>query len=131
MELYELMGYELREKLKSKEITLNDVYKSIFERIQSTESSINSFVHLSEENALNEARRYQADLNKGIDIGPLYGLPFANKDLICVKDIPTTCCSNILKGYLPPYNATVINRLFQANGIYIGNTNMDEFAMGS
>ena len=131
MELYKLMGYEIRDKLKRREITLDALYQSLFERIHSTEDLLHSFVHISEENALKKAKQYQSALDKGKSIGYLYGLPFANKDLISIKDVPTTCCSNILKGYSPPYNATVIDRLYKAGAISIGNTNMDEFAMGS
>ena len=131
MELYKLMGFELIDKLKLKEITLDALYQSIFERIHNTEDLLHSFVHISEESALKKAKEYQSALDKGKDIGFLYGLPFANKDLICIKDNPTTCCSKILNAYKPPYNATVIDRLYNAGAISIGNTNMDEFAMGS
>ena len=131
MELYKLMGYELRDKLKHKEISLDELYQSLFERIHSTEDLLHSFTHLSEESAFKKAKEYQLAIEKGKEIGSLYGLPFANKDLICIKGVPTTCCSRILKGYLPPYNATVIDRLYKAGAISIGNTNMDEFAMGS
>ena len=65
-------------------------------------------------------------------MGRLCGIPLANKDLICVKDFPTTCCSKILQNYRLPYNAYIIKRLVEQGGvIHIGNTNMDEFAMGS
>jgi aspartyl-tRNA(Asn)/glutamyl-tRNA(Gln) amidotransferase subunit A len=131
MELYKLMGYELRAKLKRREITLDALYQSIFERIHNTEGFLHSFVHISEERALKKAHEYQSNLDNGKKVGSLWGLPFANKDLICIKDVPTTCCSKILKGYHPPYNATVIERLNKEGAIHIGNTNMDEFAMGS
>lgn len=131
MELYKLMGYELIDKIKNKEVTLNELYQSIFGRIHGTESLLHSFVHLSEKSALKKVEDYQKKLNSGKKIGSLYGLPFANKDLICIKDVPTTCCSKILEGYKPPYNATIIDRLYRESAIHIGNTNMDEFAMGS
>jgi aspartyl-tRNA(Asn)/glutamyl-tRNA(Gln) amidotransferase subunit A len=131
MELYKLMGYELRDKLKRSEITLDALYQSIFERIHNTEDLLHSFVHISEESALEKAYKYQSKLDNGKKIGSLCGLPFANKDLICIKDFPTTCCSKILADYTPPYNATVIEQLNKEGAIHIGNTNMDEFAMGS
>ncbi|TET56511.1 MAG: Asp-tRNA(Asn)/Glu-tRNA(Gln) amidotransferase subunit GatA, partial [Promethearchaeota archaeon] len=84
------------------------------------------------EKALEKAKILDEKLKKGNKIGSIYGLPIANKDLICVKDFPTTCSSKILKDYRPPYNAFVIERLIEQGGaIHIGNTNMDEFAMGS
>jgi aspartyl-tRNA(Asn)/glutamyl-tRNA(Gln) amidotransferase subunit A len=131
MKLYNLMGYELRDKLKRSEVTLDALYQSIFERMHNTEDLLHSFVHISEESALKKAHEYQEKLDSGKKIGSLWGLPFANKDLICIKNVPTTCCSKILTGYTPPYNATVIERLNKEGAIHIGNTNMDEFAMGS
>ncbi len=131
MELYEYMGYELIEKIRNREIRLYELLHSVFERIHSTENLLHSFVCLSEKKALMKAQEYDSNLQKGKKIGKLFGLPFANKDLISINDFPTTCCSNILKGYKPPYNAHVIERLFQEGAIHIGNTNMDEFAMGS
>jgi len=132
MELYNYMGYELIEKVINREITIQDIIQTSFDRIETTDSLIHSFVKLSKDKALNKAKEYDSKLLKGQKVGRLYGLPFANKDLICLKDFPTTCCSNILKDYRPPYNAFVIERLVEQEGaIHIGNTNMDEFAMGS
>ncbi|MFX1446127.1 MAG: Asp-tRNA(Asn)/Glu-tRNA(Gln) amidotransferase subunit GatA [Promethearchaeota archaeon] len=129
---YEYMGFELIEKIKNKEISIHELIQSNFERIKETDQLIHSFVHLTEEKALKKAKNLDNDLDRGKSIGKLYGLPIANKDLICIKDTPTTCCSEILKGYYPPYNATVIERLIEKGGaVHIGNTNMDEFAMGS
>ncbi|MHA2390859.1 MAG: Asp-tRNA(Asn)/Glu-tRNA(Gln) amidotransferase subunit GatA [Promethearchaeota archaeon] len=132
MRLYEYMAYELIENIKSNQITIEEVIHQIYERIEETEEKLHSFVHLSKEKALNKAKQLDIALKKGESIGRLFGLPIGIKDLICVKDSPTTCGSMILQGYIPPYNATVIERLVEKEGaICVGRTNMDEFAMGS
>ncbi|MFX1430270.1 MAG: Asp-tRNA(Asn)/Glu-tRNA(Gln) amidotransferase subunit GatA [Promethearchaeota archaeon] len=126
------MAYELIEKIKSKEVKITDLIETCFERIEETEQILHSFVNLSKEKAMERGKSLDKDLKDNKKIGRLYGLPFANKDLICVKDFPTTCCSKILYEYLPPYDAFVIERLVKNEAaIHIGNTNMDEFAMGS
>ncbi len=132
MELYNYMGYELIEKVINREITIQDVIQTSFDRIETTDNLIHSFVKLSKDKALKKAKEYDIKIQKGQKVGRFYGLPFANKDLICLKGFPTTCCSKILRDYRPPYNAFVIERLVEQEGaIHIGNTNMDEFAMGS
>ncbi|MFX1417583.1 MAG: Asp-tRNA(Asn)/Glu-tRNA(Gln) amidotransferase subunit GatA [Promethearchaeota archaeon] len=132
MKFYEYMGYELLEKIKKKELSIQELIESCFHRIEETEQKLHSFVSLSKEKALEKAKLLDSNLKLGKKIGRLHGLPLANKDLICVKDYPTTCCSKILHNYHPPYNAFVIDRLIEQEGaIHIGNTNMDEFAMGS
>ncbi|MFX1412444.1 MAG: amidase family protein, partial [Promethearchaeota archaeon] len=132
MELTNLMGYEIIKKIKNREITVGDVISETFARIEKFDGLLHSFVNLSKEKAFEKAKEYDAKIQRGKKLGSLYGLPFANKDLICIKDFPTTCCSKILQGYRPPYNAYVIERLVQQEGaIHIGNTNMDEFAFGS
>jgi aspartyl-tRNA(Asn)/glutamyl-tRNA(Gln) amidotransferase subunit A len=131
MELYKYMGYELIEKLKNKEVRVQDIIQEIFRRIDETENHIHSFTSLSKDKAHKKAKFYDEQLKKGKKIGRFYGLPLANKDLICIKHFPTTCCSKILEGFSPPYDATVIQRLENEGIIHIGNTNMDEFAMGS
>jgi len=132
MKLYNYMGYELIEKIKNKEISIQELIETSFQRIEESEHLLHSFVNFSKEKALERAKLKDKDLKKGREIGSFYGLPLANKDLICIKGFPTTCCSRILKGYHSPYNAFVIERLVEQEGaIHIGNTNMDEFAMGS
>ncbi|MFX1501124.1 MAG: Asp-tRNA(Asn)/Glu-tRNA(Gln) amidotransferase subunit GatA [Promethearchaeota archaeon] len=132
MKLFEYMGYELIEKIKNKDISVQELLETCFERIEETEDSLHSFVNLSKEKALVKAKKINKDLKNGKNNGRLYGLPLANKDLICIKDFPTTCSSKILKNFRPPYNAFVIKRLVEDQGaIHIGNTNMDEFAMGT
>ncbi len=132
MKFYEYMAYELLEKIKNKELSIQELLGASFQRIEETEQRLHSFVNLSKDKALKRAELLDNNLKKGKKIGKLYGLPLANKDLISIKNFPTTCSSKILKDYYPPYSAFVIERLVEQEGaIHIGNTNMDEFAMGS
>ena len=132
MELYNFMGFELIEKIKNKEITIQEVIQKTYVRIEETEELLHSFVHLSKNKAMKRAKELDARLRDGKTIGKVFGLPIGVKDLICIKDSPTTCGSKILEGYYPPYNATVIEKLIEREGaISVGRTNMDEFAMGS
>jgi aspartyl-tRNA(Asn)/glutamyl-tRNA(Gln) amidotransferase subunit A len=132
MNIVNFMAYELIEKIKNKEFKIEDIIQQSFKRIEATDSTLHSFVHLSKENALEKAKKLDKDLANEKSIGKLFGLPIAIKDCICVKNSPTTCSSKILEGYRPPYNATVVERLVELNNaICIGRTNMDEFAMGT
>ncbi len=132
MKYHEYMAHELLEQIKNKEIKVQDVIQEIFERIKEVEKKLHSFVNLAENEALLKAKKIDEQIKRGKKGGRLLGLPLANKDLICIKNFPTTCCSKILQNFHPPYNATVIEKLIHEGGaIHIGNTNMDEFAMGS
>jgi aspartyl-tRNA(Asn)/glutamyl-tRNA(Gln) amidotransferase subunit A len=92
-----------------------------------SKSKLNAFIHTVGESALSRAK----EIDKNNIEGPLAGIPVAIKDNISTKDIQTTCASNILKGYIPPYDAHVIEKLKEAGAVVIGKTNMDEFAMGT
>ena len=131
MEFYTYMAHELIEKIKNRELAIQDLIQSTFYRLEETEPILHSFVNLAKEKAVKEAIKFDKTLQKKEKIGKLCGLPYANKDLICLEGFPTTCASNILKGFKPPYNAKVIEHLSEQGAIHIGNTNMDEFAMGS
>jgi aspartyl-tRNA(Asn)/glutamyl-tRNA(Gln) amidotransferase subunit A len=132
MKIHDYMGYELIGKIKDKEITIQEVIQQSIERIDETEHLLHSFINLTKEEALKKAKELDDRLTKGKSIGKLYGLPIGVKDLICMKNIPTTCASKILESYIPPYNATVIERAIEMEeAICLGRTNMDEFAMGS
>ncbi len=132
MKILDYMGYELIEKIKEKEITIQEIIQQTFEIIERTEHLLHSFVHLSKKDSLKKAKEIDTKLSKGKAVGRLYGLPIGIKDLICIKNNPTTCGSKILANFLPPYNATVIERAIQKEeAICVGRTNMDEFAMGS
>ena len=130
MEFYNYMGYELLDKIRNGEITIQEVVQSTYERIESTDHLLHSYVNLSKHAALEKAKEYDLDQKKNGHARRLYGLTYANKDLICIDGFPTTCGSKILEGFRPPYNAFVIDRLTQQGAIHVGNTNMDEFAMG-
>jgi len=131
MKTLELMGHEIIEKIKEKEIKIEELIQFFLERIEKTDNLLHSYTHLSKESALKKAKSFDHELSEGKSIGKLHGLPISIKGCICVRDSPTTCGSKILEGYHPPYNATVVERLVEREGaICIGRTNMDEFAMG-
>jgi aspartyl-tRNA(Asn)/glutamyl-tRNA(Gln) amidotransferase subunit A len=130
MKLYELTIHELRRLLTRGETTAVEVTDSIYQRIKKLEPRIAAYLSLDEEVAMEEAlgwdKRGFGDKTK-----LLAGVPLAVKDVICTKGIRTSCGSNILANFVPPYDATVALKLKQAGGIFLGKTNMDEFAMGS
>ncbi len=114
---------ELRERIQHD--SSEEIVSEYFERIES--SKLNAFITLAKESALSRAREIDAEGHEGA----LAGIPVAIKDNISTKGILTTCASKILTGYIPPYDAHVIERLKDAGAIIIGKTNMDEFAMGT
>ncbi len=132
MKILDSMAYELIEKIRHKKISIVEIIQQTIDKIEETEQLVHSFVNLSFEDAIKKAKVLDEKLNKGQQLGRLYGLPIAIKDVICVKNSLTTCGSKILENYKPPYHATVSEKLLEKeSGICIGRTNMDEFAMGS
>ena len=100
-------------------------------RIGERESQIHAFNLVTRDQARAMAEKVDADVKAGRDPGPLAGVPIALKDNMCTRGVPTTCSSRILEGWKPPYDATVVTRLAQAGAVFVGKTNLDEFAMGS
>lgn len=131
MELFERNAYELSDMLKNKEISSMELTKSVFDRIKSVENKVNSYVTLNEENALETAAEIDKKRANQESLSDLAGIPMGIKDNISTKGLKTTCSSKMLNNYVPPFNATVINKLNDAGAVITGKLNMDEFAMGS
>jgi len=129
--LFELSAVDAVEKIKSQEITAENYINSIVERILRVEEKINAFITLNLEKAVEKAREIDKKISRGEDVGRLAGVAVAVKDNICTLGIRTTCASRMLENFIPPYDATVIERIKREDAIIIGKTNMDEFAMGS
>lgn len=131
MELAQFTIHELHEKLKNKEISATEIVKSVLQRIKTYDSKIGAYLFVCEDTALLQARAVDQAIAKGASIKPLTGIPIAPKDIYLTEGIPTTAGSKILEGYVPPYNATVIQKCLDQNCVLVGKVNMDEFAMGS
>ncbi|MEO0406034.1 MAG: Asp-tRNA(Asn)/Glu-tRNA(Gln) amidotransferase subunit GatA [Cyanobacteria bacterium P01_A01_bin.135] len=122
---------ELHRQLVQKERSAVEVTQTALDRIQALEPKLHSFLHITPERALQQAREIDAKIAAGESVGPLAGIPIALKDNICTQGVRTTCASKILENFIPPYDATVATRLAAAGAIAVGKTNLDEFAMGS
>ena len=131
MELYKLTAHELHDKLVKKEVSSVELTNALYERIDAVEDKVNAYVTLDKENALAQAAKVDAKIAAGEEIAPLAGVPGAIKDNICTKGLLTTCSSKMLSNVVPIYDAHVIKNLRADETIFLGKTNMDEFAMGS
>lgn len=123
--------YEIKEAYSKKELKVSEVVSAYFDQIKKYDKDIQAFISLREEEAMKEAKLLDKRLENGEALGLLGGIPVAVKDNISTKGLNTTCASKMLEDYTPPYDATVIKKLKDADAIIIGKTNMDEFAMGS
>jgi aspartyl-tRNA(Asn)/glutamyl-tRNA(Gln) amidotransferase subunit A len=112
-------------------VTAVDATRDYLGRVERLNATLNAYLHVDAQGALAEAERVDARRARGEQLGPLAGVPIALKDNLCTRGQPTTCASRILEGYVPPYDATVVERLRAADAVVLGKLNMDEFAMGS
>jgi len=122
--------HELHNKLTNKEVSAVEIAKAVFTRIDAVEDKVKSYITQNRETALVQAQAVDERIKAGKAISPLAGIPGAIKDNICTKDIKTTCASKMLANFIPPYNATVMEKLAAEQAVLVGKTNMDEFAMG-
>ena len=131
LDLTHLTASQISEMLVSRAVSSREVTTAHLDRIAAIDADIHAFLHVDTEGALATADAVDGARAAGEELGPLAGVPLALKDVLTMKDIPTTCGSRILEGWRPPYDATVTRRLREAGIVILGKTNMDEFAMGS
>jgi len=121
----------LSKMLQKGEVSSTEATKAYLNRIAELDPSLNSYITVCGESALEDAARAEKRLASGSDVTPLTGVPISVKDIFCTKGLKTTCASKMLAGFIPPYDSTVIKKLKSAGAVILGKTNMDEFAMGS
>ncbi len=120
----------VRTALLAKKISARELADEFYARIDARNAELNAYLTLSSERAYAQADRVDAAIARGDDLPPLAGVPMAIKDVISTRSIRTTCASKILETYVPPYDATAVERLEKAGAVFLGKTNCDEFAMG-
>ena len=128
---YEMTATEVSEGIRNRDFSAEEYLSSILERIERIDEKIHAFVTVVKDEAMKRAEETDRKAQKGEKLGCLAGVAVAVKDNICTEGIRTTCASHMLENFVPPYDATVIERLKAADVIIIGKTNMDEFAMGT
>jgi len=131
MELPFLTIKEASELIKGKEISPVELTQSVLDRIQDKDEKLNTYITVLSEKALQSAKKAEEEISSGNYLGPLHGIPLGLKDIFITKDITTTCGSKMLENFIPPYDATVTQKLLDSGAVILGKNNMDEFAMGS
>lgn len=129
-ELYGKTIHELRSLLASREVTSLEITESVLKRIEAVEEKVHAYIAVTPLLAREQANRADGRIGSGA-AGVLTGIPLAIKDNLCIQGVTTTCGSKTLAQFIPPYSATVIDALAGQDAVFVGRTNMDEFAMGS
>src|SRR5262245_8584769 len=122
--------HEAREKLRKREFSAQELTEAVFRRISETEEKLHSYITLSPDTALREAKRADELFKTDTNPHSLLGIPMAVKDNFLTRGIRTTCASKILENFIPPYDCTTVKKLRTSGAIITGKTNLDEFAMG-
>ena len=118
-------------RLRTGDLSSGELLEAVLERASMTEAALHCYLVIDHEGARAQAETADLRFADGEDLGPLQGIPIAVKDNFCTRGLPTSCASQILAGYRPPYDATAVARLRGAGAVIVGKTNLDEFAMGS
>ncbi len=129
MDVFSLTALRCRELLESRELSATELVRLYLDRIEVLDERLGAYLLVAREDALRQAAA--VDAKPAGERGSWEGVPIALKDVLCTKGVETTCASKILKGYIPPYDATAVAKLREAGLIFLGKLNMDEFAMGS
>ena len=130
MKLYDKAAHELHDLLQRKEISSTELTKDVLARMDEVEGDVGAYLTQTRETALREAASADEKIARGEQIAFLEGIPGAIKDNICTKGVKTTCASKILENFVPPYDATVMEKIAAEHPVILGKLNMDEFAMG-
>ena len=131
MKILDLTAVELAGRIRRGEIDAMEPLEAVFDRISEREEQLHCYLVLDREGARARARELQKRRSAGETLGPLAGVPVAVKDNLCTKGMRTTCGSKILENFIPPYDATAVKNLRNADAIILGKTNLDEFGMGN
>ena len=131
MSLLQKSAFEIAGAVRAREVSATDVTRASLEAVERLDPTVRAYVSVDADGALARAAQLDAKLQAGEPLGPLGGVPIAIKDNMVVRGGETTCASKILSGFVSPYDATVVERLRDAGAVFLGKTNLDEFAMGS
>ncbi len=130
MNLFEQPAHVLHDMLVNKEITSLELTQAVLDRIDQVEGDVQAYLTITRDEALAQAKVVDEKIAAGEEIAFLEGIPGAIKDNLCTKGVKTTCASKILQNFVPPYDATVVQKLNAQHPVVLGKTNLDEFAMG-